>query len=344
MAVHLENGQRVYFTAANAQQIALNPPATTLTAFFTLCQNDAFAKTLLYSEVPTYYTWNASTKSFQRRKRGQGVDGQPALFRETTIGRLYTVHPNQDECFFLRMLLVNVPGPTSFQQLRIVDGVTHATFRCACQALNLLDNDQHWDLCIKDACNTSHPYQIRALFAIILTACYPSSPTQLWEKYQSHMAVDILRRIRENNSNVNMDFTPVIYNEALKMIEDLCLQIANKLLSQLGMSSPNRSAAASFDVELRRELNYCTVDLLSYVQSNIPKLTLQQKSTYDQIMHTVINGAGRFFLDAPGGTGKTFLIRLILATIRSQNNIALALASSGIAATLLPGGRTALPL
>ena len=203
LAVHLENGQRVYFTAANAQQIALNPPATTLTAFFTLCQNDAFAKTLLYSEVPTYYTWNASTKSFQRRKRGQGVDGQPALFRETTIGRLYTVHPNQDECFFLRMLLVNVPGPTSFQQLRIVDGVTHATFRCACQALNLLDNDQHWDLCIKDACNTSHPYQIRALFAIILTACSPSSPTQLWEKYQSHMAVDILRRIRENNSNVN---------------------------------------------------------------------------------------------------------------------------------------------
>jgi hypothetical protein len=36
LAVHLENGQRVYFTAANVQQIALNPPATTLTAFFTL--------------------------------------------------------------------------------------------------------------------------------------------------------------------------------------------------------------------------------------------------------------------------------------------------------------------
>jgi hypothetical protein len=26
-AVHLENGQRVYFTAANVQQVALNPPA-----------------------------------------------------------------------------------------------------------------------------------------------------------------------------------------------------------------------------------------------------------------------------------------------------------------------------
>ncbi|CAL1267607.1 unnamed protein product, partial [Larinioides sclopetarius] len=37
----------------------------------------------------------------------------------------------------------------------------------------------------------------------------------------------------------------------------------------------------------------------------------------------------------------SFLIRLILATVRSKNDIALALASSGIAATLLPGGRTA---
>lgn len=46
-------------------------------------------------------------------------------------------------------------------------------------------------------------------------------------------------------------------------------------------------------------------------------------------------------MDAPGGTGKTFLIALILATIRTQNDIALALASSGIAATLLEGGRTA---
>ena len=38
---------------------------------------------------------------------------------------------------------------------------------------------------------------------------------------------------------------------------------------------------------------------------------------------------------------KTFLISLILATICSHNEIALALASSGIAATLLEGGRTA---
>ena len=50
---------------------------------------------------------------------------------------------------------------------------------------------------------------------------------------------------------------------------------------------------------------------------------------------------GFFFLNALGGTGKTFLISLILAEIRSNNGIALAVASSGIAATLLDGFRTA---
>ena len=42
-----------------------------------------------------------------------------------------------------------------------------------------------------------------------------------------------------------------------------------------------------------------------------------------------------------GGTGKTFLLNTILACIRSQGEVALAVASSGIAATLLAGGRTA---
>ena len=50
---------------------------------------------------------------------------------------------------------------------------------------------------------------------------------------------------------------------------------------------------------------------------------------------------GMFFIDAPGGTGKTFLIGMFLAQVRRKKDIALAVASSGIAATLLPGGRTA---
>lgn len=50
---------------------------------------------------------------------------------------------------------------------------------------------------------------------------------------------------------------------------------------------------------------------------------------------------GVFFIDGPAGTGKTFLYSVILNMVRSERNIALAVASSGIAALLLKGGRTA---
>ncbi|ESO11895.1 hypothetical protein HELRODRAFT_151766, partial [Helobdella robusta] len=68
----------------------------------------------------------------------------------------------------------------------------------------------------------------------------------------------------------------------------------------------------------------------------------QQKIAYNTLIEAgnSISG-GIYFLDAPGGTGKTFLILLLLARIRSQNDVALALASSRIAATLLEGGQTA---
>lgn len=83
LEAHLGNGQCVYFTAANAQQIIMKPTATTLTAFITLCQNETFVNILWYSEVHMYYT---------------------CIFNGTTIRKLYTVHPNQDGYIILPML------------------------------------------------------------------------------------------------------------------------------------------------------------------------------------------------------------------------------------------------
>ncbi|GFX94828.1 ATP-dependent DNA helicase pif1 [Trichonephila clavipes] len=341
LAVHLENGQRVYFTADNVRARALVPPATTLTAFYSLCQDDLFAKTLLYSEVPKFYTWNASTKKFQRRKQGKAVEGHTNLYSSDALGRLYTVHPNNTECFYLRLLLINIRGPISFQDLRTVNGQLCATYRQACQELNLLENDAHWDTALDDASNTARPQQIRTLFAIILTTCFPSNPKDLWEKYKDYMSEDILHRLRAANQNPDIQFTPNVYNEALILIEDICLTIANKALVQMGMPASNRPANNLFDCDLQRETHYDSDELETFVRTNLPQLILEQHIAYDRIMRAITEqSGGLFFIDAPGGTGKTFLLSLILATIRSQNNIALAIASSGIATTLLDGGRT----
>ncbi|UYV76661.1 hypothetical protein LAZ67_14001628 [Cordylochernes scorpioides] len=256
LSVHLENGQRVYFTNANARTVAAAPPNTTLTAFFQLCQQDPFAKNLLYPEVPRYYTWNASRKSFCRRKQGTSVPEHEGIFASEALGRVYTVHPNNAECFFLRMLLHTVRGPTSFSSLKCVNGEECRTFREACQKLGLLEDDQHWDNVLSEAASQSFPEQIRELFAILLTTCNPSNPQNLWEKYRESMSEDVLIKARRANPTLDINFSSDIFNEALLLLQNKCLAINDRTLSQLGLQSPERCQPTILNRELMREKNY----------------------------------------------------------------------------------------
>lgn len=71
-------------------------------------------------------------------------------------------------------------------------------------------------------------------------------------------------------------------------------------------------------------------------------LNAEQKAGFDEIMSHVESGRGKvFFVDGPGGTGKTYLYKALIATVRSMGLIAIATATSGIAASIMPGGRTA---
>lgn len=51
------------------------------------------------------------------------------------------------------MSLHHVGGPTSFTELKIVKGQRCQTYREACEALRLLENDNHWDETMEEACN-----------------------------------------------------------------------------------------------------------------------------------------------------------------------------------------------
>ncbi|CAL6334301.1 unnamed protein product [Bathycoccus prasinos] len=52
------------------------------------------------------------------------------------------------------------------------------------------------------------------------------------------------------------------------------------------------------------------------------------------------NNNSKFFMDAPAGTGKTYLLNTVLAHARSLGHIAIAVASSGVAGMPLSGGST----
>nr|XP_009764813.1 PREDICTED: ATP-dependent DNA helicase RRM3-like isoform X1 [Nicotiana sylvestris]XP_009764814.1 PREDICTED: ATP-dependent DNA helicase RRM3-like isoform X1 [Nicotiana sylvestris]XP_009764815.1 PREDICTED: ATP-dependent DNA helicase RRM3-like isoform X1 [Nicotiana sylvestris]XP_009764817.1 PREDICTED: ATP-dependent DNA helicase RRM3-like isoform X1 [Nicotiana sylvestris]XP_009764818.1 PREDICTED: ATP-dependent DNA helicase RRM3-like isoform X1 [Nicotiana sylvestris]XP_009764819.1 PREDICTED: ATP- len=100
---------------------------------------------------------------------------------------------------------------------------------------------------------------------------------------------------------------------------------------------PSEIAKDAKDVHFERNIIVSEKDFL------LPKrLNVQQLHAYNTIINRVFSGKqGAFFIDGPGVTGKTFLYRALLATTRFQGFIALATATSGVAASILPGGRTA---
>ena len=342
LAVHLENGQRVYFTEDNLHDRVNEPPKTTLTAFLQLCQNDDFAKTLLYCDVPKYYTWDASGKAFKRRVQGTAVLGHRNVRETDALGRVYTVHPNNFECFFLRLLLNTVRGPTSFEALRTVNSRVCATFREACQLRGLLEDDAQWEATMAEAATVQSPERLRNLFVILLITCGPSNPEQLWESYKESRTEDILLQARRRNPGMNLDYTPDMFNQTLIILEDKALGMAGKDLKKLGLPTPQRNQGDRLSREMLRETGYNVDELRKYVLENEPLLVTYQRAAYNAILERINRKTGGIsFLDAPGETGKTFVINLLLAKIRQQSKIAVAVASSGIAATLLHGGRTA---
>ena len=340
LAVHLENGQRVYFTEDTARDHASrDPPKTTLTEFFNLCRVDDFARTLYYTDVPRYYTWNK--KSWCRRKQGTTVDGYPGVKKAHVLGRVYTISPRQGECFYLRLLLHHVRGPQSFSDLRNVNGDLCGSFREACFKLCLLEDNNQYHMAMEEASVSNSAASLRSFFAVILTWCDPSNPLEIYEHHKETMAEDFLHQYRTTLGNADLDYSDDIFNLALNDLQDKVLSMGGRELPEYGLPQPQSVDTDRFARVYHREINYDQGEQRTYVELNLPLLTSDQREVYDCFCSMIDSDEGGIlFLDAPGGTGKTFLINLILAKLRSEGKIALATASSGIAATLLTGGRT----
>jgi len=79
-----------------------------------------------------------------------------------------------------------------------------------------------------------------------------------------------------------------------------------------------------------------------HANDQIAMLNEDQIAAYNIIMNSVENDlGGMFFLQGAAGTGKTFVYNVICSRVRSQSWVVLCVASSGISALLITGGRTA---
>jgi len=124
------------------------------------------------------------------------------------------------------------------------------------------------------------------------------------------------------------------------VLRELVLHLAhlnsNQGLAAFGLPTPVAQPASA--VVADEIAKYDATTQAAMRDEHVPQLNPEQRAVYENVMVTVNRLA--FFVDGLGGTGKTFLCSCLLSTVRAQGRVAVAVASSGIAALLLDGGRT----
>ncbi|XP_062075588.1 uncharacterized protein LOC133779672 [Humulus lupulus] len=259
------------------------------------------ARELTYSDFPISWVWNSKEKTWTRRKNG------------LAIGRIYFAHPSTGERFYLRMLLNFVKGSTSYESIRTINGVTYPNFKGACYALGLLDDDKEWIDCLTEAAIWATGKELRHLFVTILIHCQVSDASQIWKSNYIALSEDItsLQRKRFRMNDLKL-IEQQVEAYTLFEIESIMLKMGKSLKDIDGMPLPNPSLIRDSGNRLVNEELDCDRDQLKILhEKSFAALNPCQKLAYKAIVYSV------------------------------ENEQVLPVATSGIAALLLPNGRTA---
>jgi len=148
------------------------------------------------ASIADNYVCKLSRYSYLYKANRLGIEEKPQY---SAFKRLYHVSPGEGERFYLRLLLYHVTGVTSFGDVRTHSDVVQPTFKAACLARGLLDDDDEWGRCLQDASLYSSPVQLRAMFVTILLFNEVANPKELFENHIDAMAEDFLYKARQMN-------------------------------------------------------------------------------------------------------------------------------------------------
>ncbi|XP_042055739.1 uncharacterized protein LOC121800221 [Salvia splendens] len=239
---------------------------------------------------------------------------------------------------------MEVRGATSYEDIKCVNGIQYATFRDACYALGLLDDDKEYIDGITEASFWASAHSIRLLFVSLLLSETIARPDIVWTSCWKYLCEDVVHKQRKILHHPDLLLgDDEIQNLGLLEIEKLLVNGGRTLHEFHSMPYPRtQSLASSINRLITDELCYDREALAREHVIFVSKFTDEQHQVYDTIMSAVnSNHGGLFFVYGYGGTGKTFIWKTLSAAIRSKGDIVLNVASSGIASLLLPGGRTA---
>jgi hypothetical protein len=105
---------------------------------------------------------------------------------------MYYAHPSSGEHFYLWLLLTAVKGMSDFKSLHMTPFLTvvHSSFKDACIARGLLDDDKEWIQCLEEASAMQTGSQLHSLFVTILIGASPTKPKHLWDCFCIHICDD----------------------------------------------------------------------------------------------------------------------------------------------------------
>jgi len=181
------------------------------------------------------------------------------------------------------------------------------------------------------------------LLAVILLTNEVAKPHLLWDQFKAGLCDDVKHKLHYMNHYQADQEIPEndVYDYGLWDLNRILVGIGRSLADFPPMPLPQQQWAYRIPNPLLQAEQYDVDEMATLVDEQRAIFNPDQATAFDAVLESVTNNQGHlFFIHAAGGCRKTFLCNTITAEIRRRGQVALCVASSGIAALLLNGGRT----
>lgn len=193
LSFHLEHKQPVVFKPSQRVTNVVSKPTVAASQFLAWMEcnkHDSNARQLSYIEFPTEYVWNKSDKIWTKRKT-----------TAKALGRINHVSPKSGDIYYLRILLNKVKGPTCYEDIKTVDGTVYDSYKDACYALGLLDDDREYISSINETHHWASASFCRSLFVMLITSDSLSRPDHVFKETYKCLSDDVIH-VREQEIGV----------------------------------------------------------------------------------------------------------------------------------------------
>ena len=370
--LHAENENSAQFEEGDGtleEETLLKLGKTKLTEYFRLNSEDPTSpsKNLLYEDMPKFYSWDTKKRKWNLRS---GITNTVSWMSSCSYG---------SERWYIRKLLSVTKGATSFDDLKYGE----STYEKACIELGLVHNVKAYQEAMFEV-TRAYPQssrQTRDMFeSIVVNGRCPRVDIEklldtFWREISKDIAHDLMMELKLDECGTKL--THDLINERPGFAKEVKARLAQRIILDIEEILPEhkvKEKVPSSFYDLARTVqrhNPLVIEETSYNRKEQEKIVRECLALFNDDQLKIFLHI-KFLLDNPhsphshliniqgvGGTGKTLLVKGILAEVRRRecppnstltencaegalfNQIALAVASCGCAACLLPNGRTA---